>query len=224
MEGKDPAKVIREALGQVLVFYYPFAGRLREAPNGKLMVDCNAEGVLFIEADADVTLEDFGDATCLPFPCFEELLYDVPGSNGLLNCPSLLIQFMHAMAEIARGALTPSIQPVWERHLLSVRDPPFITCVHHAYNDALFVDAIGTVFSTNNLVCRSFFFRATHISAFRRFILDNVRCWTFDILTACIWRCRMKATEEHMRSMIDMLVIKDRPVLCYRLWLVLDLR
>ncbi|KAK8541846.1 hypothetical protein V6N12_014467 [Hibiscus sabdariffa] len=137
MEGKDPAKVIREALGQVLVFYYPFAGRLREAPNGKLMVDCNAEGVLFIEADADVTLEDFGDATCLPFPCFEELLYDVPGSNGLLNCPSLLIQFMHAMAEIARGALTPSIQPVWERHLLSVRDPPFITCVHHAYNDAL---------------------------------------------------------------------------------------
>ncbi|KAK8532192.1 hypothetical protein V6N13_131527 [Hibiscus sabdariffa] len=88
----SPAKVIREALGQALVFYYPFAGRLREAPNGKLMVDCNAEGVLFIEAEADATLEEFGDAICPPFPCFEELLYDVPGSNGLVNCPLLLIQ------------------------------------------------------------------------------------------------------------------------------------
>ncbi|KAK8541848.1 hypothetical protein V6N13_137566 [Hibiscus sabdariffa] len=133
-------------------------------------------------------------------------------------------QFMHVMAEIARDALTPLIPPVWERHLLSARDPPFITCVHHAYNDAPSVEAIDTIFSTNNLVRRSFFFRPTHISAFRRFTPDNSRCSTFDILTAYLWRCRMKATEEHMRSMIDMLVIKDRPVLCCRLWLVSDLR
>ena len=92
MKGKDPVKVIREALAQTLVFYYPFAGRLREGVNGKLMVDCNGEGVLFIEADADVTLEQFGDELQPPFPCFDELLYDVPGSEGMLNCPLLLIQ------------------------------------------------------------------------------------------------------------------------------------
>ncbi|KAI4345013.1 hypothetical protein L6164_012183 [Bauhinia variegata] len=70
----------------------------------------------------------------------EELLYDVPGSGGIIDCPLLLIQvtrlkcggfivafrlnhtmsdgpsgfnkFMAAMAEIANGACKPSIPPV----------------------------------------------------------------------------------------------------------------
>ena len=92
MGGTDPVKVIREAIAKTLVFYYPFAGRLREGPTRKLMVECTGEGVLFIEADADVTLEEFGDALQPPFPCLEELLYEVPGSAGVLNCPLLLIQ------------------------------------------------------------------------------------------------------------------------------------
>ncbi|MBA0730183.1 hypothetical protein Golax_022867, partial [Gossypium laxum] len=92
MEGKDPAEVIREALAQTLVCYYPFAGRLREGANGKLIVDCTGEGVMFIKADADVTLEQFGEPLRPPFPCSDELLYNIPGSEGMLNCPLLLIQ------------------------------------------------------------------------------------------------------------------------------------
>jgi hypothetical protein len=95
MHGKEPVKVIREALAQALVFYYPFAGRLREGePGGKLILECNAEGVMFIEADADVALEQFGDALHPPFPCVDKLLYDVPGSGEILNCPLLLIQVL----------------------------------------------------------------------------------------------------------------------------------
>ena len=96
MQGRDPVKVIREALAQTLVFYYPFAGRLREGPGRKLVVECTGEGMLFIEADADVTLEQFGNALQPPFPCLEELLFNVPGSGGVLNCPLLLIQ-VHIM-------------------------------------------------------------------------------------------------------------------------------
>lgn len=92
MEGKDPVKVIKKALSQTLVYYYPFAGRLREGHGRKLSVDCTGEGVIFIEADADVRLDQFGDALQPPFPCLEELLYDVPGSSGVLDCPLLLIQ------------------------------------------------------------------------------------------------------------------------------------
>ena len=92
MGGKDPVRVIREALTKSLVPYYPFAGRLREHHGWKLAVDCTGEGVMFIEADADVGLEHFGDPLLPPFPCLEELIFDVPGSSAILNTPLLLFQ------------------------------------------------------------------------------------------------------------------------------------
>lgn len=93
MAQNDPVSVIREALSQMLVFYYPLAGRLREGKQRKLMVDCNGEGVIFIEADADVSLHQFGQHFLKPpFPCFYDFLYNVPGSDGILDSPLLLIQ------------------------------------------------------------------------------------------------------------------------------------
>ncbi|PQM40625.1 methanol O-anthraniloyltransferase-like [Prunus yedoensis var. nudiflora] len=92
MKGNDAVVVIREALSRALVYYYPLAGRLREGPNRKLMVECNAEGVLFIEANADVTLEQLGDRILPPCPVLEEFLFNPLGSEGILGCPLLLVQ------------------------------------------------------------------------------------------------------------------------------------
>jgi len=89
--GEDPARVIREGLAKVLVFYYPFAGRVKDAPAGKLVVECTGEGALFVEADADVTLEEFGDLQP-SFPCWQDLLHDVPDSQTITKSPLLLIQ------------------------------------------------------------------------------------------------------------------------------------
>jgi len=89
---RDPAPVIRAAVSRALVHYYPFAGRLRELEGRKLAVDCTGEGVLLIEADADVRLEHFGDALQPPFPCLDELIFDVPGSSEVLGSPLLLFQ------------------------------------------------------------------------------------------------------------------------------------
>ncbi|KAL3610128.1 hypothetical protein D5086_001148 [Populus alba] len=89
----DPVKVIRDALAHALVYYYPLAGRLKEGDSRKLMVDCTREfGVLFIEADADITLEHLGDAIQPPCPYLEHFLCDVPGSSGIIGCPLMLIQ------------------------------------------------------------------------------------------------------------------------------------
>ncbi|KAM1109230.1 hypothetical protein TB2_008506 [Malus domestica] len=222
MQGKDPVHVIREAIAQTLVFYYPFAGRLREGPNRKLAVECTAEGIMFIEADANITLEQFGDNLQPPFPCLEELLYNVPGFDGVLNCPLLLIQvtrlqcggfvfalhlnhtmsdaaglvqFMTAVGEIARGATFPTVQPVWQRELLNARDPPRVTCTHREYEEV--EDTNGTIIPLDGMVHRSFFFRPTEVSAIRRFVPQYLStCSTFEVLTACLWRCRTIALQK----------------------------
>ncbi|KAJ4724407.1 Benzyl alcohol O-benzoyltransferase [Melia azedarach] len=102
MKGKDPVKVIKEAVSRALVFYYPLAGRLREGPDRKLTVDCNAEGVLFIEAEANFKLEQLGNAIQPPCPYLDELLYNVPGSDGILGCPLLLIQVRIYLSKVTR--------------------------------------------------------------------------------------------------------------------------
>ncbi|XP_062151929.1 benzyl alcohol O-benzoyltransferase-like [Alnus glutinosa] len=231
--GKDPVKVIREALKQALVFYYPFAGRLREGPGRKLVVECTGEGVMFIEADADVTLQQFGDALQPPFPCMEELLFDVPGSGGILNCPLLLIQvtrlkcgafifalrlnhtmsdgaglvqFMMAMAEMAHGARAPFILPVWQRHLLNARDPPRVTCTHREYDEV--IDTKGTILPLNDMAHNSFFFGPNEVYALRRFLPCHLsQCSTFEVLTACLWRCRTIALQHDRDEEVRLLCI-----------------
>ncbi|KAL6348281.1 hypothetical protein AAG906_005578 [Vitis piasezkii] len=218
MKGKDPVKVIREALGKALVYYYPFAGRLIEGDNRKLMVDCTGEGVLFIEADADTTLENLGDAIQPMCPCFEELLYDVPGSGGILGSPLILIQvtrlrcggfifalrlnhtmsdgpglvqFLDAISEMAQGLSVPSLLPIWQRELLNARNPPRITRIHHEYEEV--TNAKGTLMTMdeNNLVHRSFFFGPKEIRALRNRLPASLgACSTFEVLIAYVWRCR----------------------------------
>nr|CAD1820828.1 unnamed protein product [Ananas comosus var. bracteatus] len=58
----DPAAITKRALAEALVYYYPLAGRLRAGPGDKLIVECTGEGAVFVEANADVRLEDFGPA------------------------------------------------------------------------------------------------------------------------------------------------------------------
>lgn len=232
MKGKDPVDVIRKALAKTLVFYYPFAGRLREGNDRKLMVDCNGEGVLFIEADADVSVEEFGGQLQPPFPCWDQLLFDVPGSSQVINTPLLLIQvtrlkcggfifalrlnhtmsdaaglvqFMNALGEISRGMNEPSIPPVWYRELLNARDPPRVTCTHREYEQI--PDTKGTIISLDDMDHRSFFFGPTEVAAIRALLPPHQQQQhqhsNFEILTACLWRCRTIAlqpdTDEEVR-------------------------
>ncbi|KAK8953787.1 Benzyl alcohol O-benzoyltransferase [Platanthera zijinensis] len=219
MDGYDPARVVRDALARSLVFYYPFAGRLREGDGRKLFVDCTGEGVLFIEADADVELEEFGDNLQPPFPCLEELLFDVDGSSGVLDAPLLLIQvtrlrcggfifalrlnhtmadaaglvqLMNAVGELARGAVAPSVLPVWCREIFEGKPPPTRrpSFAHREYD--VVPDTNGTIIPLHEMDHRSFFFGPHELASLRRRLPSHLRraSSTFDLLTACLWRTR----------------------------------
>ncbi|KAL9231686.1 hypothetical protein vseg_006881 [Gypsophila vaccaria] len=237
---QDPARVIKEALGKALVWYYPFAGRLREKEGRKLVVECTGEGVIFIEADANVALDDFGEALQPPFPLLEELLFDVPGSSSVLDSPLLLIQvtrlkcggfifalrlnhtmadaqglvqFMKAVAELACGADSPSVTPVWERHCLAARDPPRVTCVHREYEEIEGPE--GTIIPYDDMVHKSFFFGPTEIAALHRLIPPHLkRASTFELLTACLWRCRTIALQLDPNETVRIIcIVNSRPIL-----------
>ncbi|KAM3682624.1 hypothetical protein ACB098_12G086800 [Castanea mollissima] len=236
MQGRDPVKIIREALAQTLVFYYPFAGRLKEGPGGKLVVECTGEGVMFTEADADVSLEQFGHEIHPPFPCIDELLYDVPGSGGMLDCPLLLIQvtrlrcggftfalrlnhlmsdapglalFMNALGEIARGACAPSIPPVWQRELLNARNPPQVTCTHHEFDELVEPQTL-IINPLHELACCSFFFGSTQVSAIREKIPHHLGKYsTFEILTAFLWRSRTIALSPNPEDQVRLIFMNS---------------
>lgn len=219
-KGQDPARVIREGLAKALVFYYPFAGRLRDAPGGKLVVDCTGEGVLFVEADADVALEEFGDLQP-PFPCWEDLLHDVPGSESLTNSPLLLIQvtrlkcggfifalqlnhtmcdavglvqFMTAVGEMANGAARPSVRPVWKREILRPRTNPAVNFPLYEYDQI--EDKDGQMVPVNEMSHNSFFFGPKEMESLKRQAVgQGMKHPTFEVLSACLWRLRTRALQ-----------------------------
>nr|BAC58010.1 alcohol acyltransferase [Cucumis melo] len=217
LEGRDPVKVIKEAIGKALVLYYPLAGRLREGPGRKLFVECTGEGILFIEADADVSLEQFRDTLPYSLSSMENnIIHNALNSDGVLNSQLLLIQvtrlkcggfifgirfnhtmadgfgiaqFMKAIAEIARGAFAPSILPVWQRALLTARYLSEITVRHYEYDQV--VDTKSTLIPANNMIDRLFFFSQLQISTLRQTLPAHRHdCSSFEVLADCVWRLR----------------------------------
>ncbi|KAJ3677202.1 hypothetical protein LUZ60_002926 [Juncus effusus] len=224
--GQDPVKVIEEALSKALVYYYPLAGRLREEAGKKLVLDCTGEGVVLVEAEADLTADDFGVVQGPPFPCFDQFIYDPDnGSEIIIDRPLLYIQvtrlkcggfvfgqrFCHssvdapggmqfeiAIGELARGASTPSINPVWSRELFYARKPPRVTHSHPEFVDPvgnpITSDPIFTTARSDTIEAR-FFFSSKEMSALKKHLPPclSVYASRFELITACIWRSRAVA-------------------------------
>lgn len=86
--------LLKEALSNCLVVFYPVAGRLRRRDGGSKSsgfdVDCNGEGVLFVAADYDGAIDDFGDFS----PCLElqQLIPTIGHFDESFSSPLLLLQ------------------------------------------------------------------------------------------------------------------------------------
>ncbi|MED6121818.1 hypothetical protein PIB30_033634 [Stylosanthes scabra] len=143
--GPEAASVIREALSRALVPYYPLAGRLvthKSSEAGCLQVQCSGDGVWFVEASADCTLQSvhfFDDIHSIPY--HDLLPPDILETQGIdplvkmqvtqFACGGFVIglvfchtvcdglgaaQFLNAVGELARGLHKPVIEPIWHRN------------------------------------------------------------------------------------------------------------
>ncbi|OAY73090.1 Shikimate O-hydroxycinnamoyltransferase, partial [Ananas comosus] len=52
-------EAVKAALSKALVPFYPLAGRLDVGRDGRVEIDCNAEGALFVAARCDYTVDSF---------------------------------------------------------------------------------------------------------------------------------------------------------------------
>lgn len=109
-----------------------------------------------------------------------------------------IVQFMVAVGEMARGATSPSLLPVWKRELLSVRNPPQITYKHREFIELPNVYTSSVKIPKETMVYRSFYFDFTKVYALRNLVPSGLaKCSTFDLLAACVWRCRTIALKLH---------------------------
>jgi len=56
-------QVLKDALSDVLVPFYPAAGRMGKHESGRIEIHCNGEGILFVEAETSCSIDDLGDFT-----------------------------------------------------------------------------------------------------------------------------------------------------------------
>ncbi|KAK8294161.1 hypothetical protein V6Z11_D06G237300 [Gossypium hirsutum] len=140
-------QVLQEALSKTLVQFYPMAGRLGRDENGRLEMLCNAEGVLWIEAETTSAMDDLDGLT----PCskLRKLVPTADYSGDISSCPLIMAQvsttlkcggvslgiathhtltdgttdfhFINSWSEMARGLPQISMPPLIDRTLLRAR-------------------------------------------------------------------------------------------------------
>ncbi|XP_051115826.1 methanol O-anthraniloyltransferase-like [Andrographis paniculata] len=217
--------------------FYPLSSRVFEGQNRKLMIVCNNEGVLFIEAKANVKLKQLGDGLRPRFPFLEKLLANVPGSDTIVGTPLLrfqvtrficggfslgifwnhtiadgagLMQFLTAICELAKGAAALSVPPVWQREVLNARSPPKITCVHNEYAQKT---PSYTKNPPRNLVYPYNTFVLTSVFFGPKEIqaLSNKLPTSsmFDLITACLWNCRTAALQPHPDDIVRISILTN---------------
>nr|CAB3481084.1 unnamed protein product [Digitaria exilis] len=198
---------LKSALAGALVPFYPLAGRLGTDPDGRLQIECNAEGALFVVARADdLTGEDiFNDFE--PSPEIRKAFVPPPESDGplamfqvtFLKCGGVVLgtaihhaamdgvgafQFVQTWSGLSRGldiaeACGPA--PLHDRTPLRARCPPRPTADHFCYSSAFLSGR-----------ARPFVTRLYSVSP--KLLADlKSRCGagvsTYCAVTAHLWRC-----------------------------------
>ncbi|KAK9183701.1 hypothetical protein WN943_024046 [Citrus x changshan-huyou] len=190
------AGLLKEALNNVLVRFYPMAGRLGRDENGVIHIQCNGEGALFVVAETSCVIDDFGE-----FESGLKLLNFVPNvdySNDISSYPLLLAQVTHfkcggiCLGILTHHTLTDATSTfyfikAWAEMTREYDPPPSINA---STQNTLFQSNLEPVSSvilnlsvdqTNTLKAKS---KANHGS--------TINFTKFEVIVAHLWRCLCK--------------------------------
>ncbi|KAL6653160.1 hypothetical protein ACP70R_012085 [Stipagrostis hirtigluma subsp. patula] len=211
----QPAESIKRALSQALVHYQPVAGRLEAAAkDGEITIACTGEGVLFVSARANCTLENLSIAE----PPSEVTLKDLAicSSDGPLQHtdPLLLIQvteftcggfiigatwnhviadaegmaqLLQAVGELVRGLSRLSVIPVRCDESLSKLSPLAI-----ASNKLIGSMERLDLASVDITIPLSLIIRIK--AEFDREVISHQPCTVVEATMAVLWQCRTRVT------------------------------
>lgn len=208
--GELPAKVVREALSSALVFYYPVAGRFAVSENGELDVACTGDGIWFVEASADCSLQDVNNLE-RPFLIPKEEFIPSPPPEVKQEDVFLMLQFtqftdggyvvgvrfnhaifdgvgvaqfLKATAELAKGVTKLTVEPIWCREAMP--DPP-----------KLLPQGPPPVFKPLALEQSILDVSLDRIDQIKSQFAGETgqKCSKFDVVSALAWHCRTRAID-----------------------------
>ncbi|KAK8970059.1 Omega-hydroxypalmitate O-feruloyl transferase [Platanthera guangdongensis] len=194
-KGNEKAAVVmKSALAELLVHYYPLAGRLTISSEGKLIVDCTGEGAVFVEAEADCHMTDIGDIAMqvTKFKCGGFTLG--LAMNHCMVDGMAAMELVNSWGRIARDhPLT--LPPYLDRTLLSSRNPPLISFPHHEFKQIQPIAGTAAALSHHHhqpLLHNSFCFTPSKLDRLKK-IAALTNCSTFEALSGFVWRARTQA-------------------------------
>jgi len=103
-----------------------------------------------------------------------------------------IAQFLNALGEMARGAPSPTVPPVWNREILRPREKPTVEFPHHEYDQPTPDEYKQLTAHQDEMIIKSFFFGLREIEALKRQV-EGSKCTTFEAVSACLWQSRTKA-------------------------------
>ncbi|KAM7262907.1 hypothetical protein ACFE04_000590 [Oxalis oulophora] len=160
MTQDEAVQVFKQSLANALVEFYPFAGCLTTAWDGKKHVRCTGEGVPFVEAVSDENVEDIGDVSVADHSLkLRQLIHYLDDVPTIVDVPLMTVQvtkfkcggiilgtamnhvlldgrgsseFLLAWSQIARGEPL-SVPPFLDHTIFAPRNPLFIDIQHPEY-------------------------------------------------------------------------------------------
>ncbi|KAF3447696.1 hypothetical protein FNV43_RR08399 [Rhamnella rubrinervis] len=161
------------------------------------MVDCNGRGVLFIEASADVTLQQLGPTIQPPFPYLDEVTRLVCGGFILAlrinhgKCDAFgIFLFMNTWGDGTR-CTTPFCSTCLAKGALRRSNPPRITRIHHEYQLENIEQQPNS--AEADVIQHSFTLSPNQIMEIEMSSAASRTCSRFELITTCLWRCRTLA-------------------------------